>query len=394
MLVAMAPQKASNKNKRSTWRVPRGSIRVALVGAGTALHGMYGPAFRFLEGARLECVMDPWEEARARARREYGVKAYSTLAGLIRHGRPDVAIVASPTQAHAQQVEQLARAGVHVFCEKPMARTVEECDRMIQACAAGGVALGIGFMKRFNMSIALARRWLEEGKLGSLFQVDCVWSFPASHPPERYEHPHTDWRGQLENWGGLFQDHGSHTIDLCRGFLGEVTSVSAQIRAIQQDLPVEDVAAVLCRHAGGGISTHRMNIRTHKPLEERYELFGTEGTLEVNWGGVWRWSAYTAEPMNVFLYRAGRERVELTPRPEQGLDVELRKNWHYLNELRGFMDALRSGRPVPVDGAQGRAVVEVINAAYQSTATDQTVHLPLEQPVDVEGIFRSGVLKR
>jgi len=367
---------------------------VALVGAGTALHGMFGPAFRFVEGARLTCVMDPWEEARIRAHRDYGVKAYATLANLIRHGRPDVAIVASPTHAHAQQVEQLARAGVHVFCEKPMARTVEECERMIRACEDSGVALGIGFMKRFNMSMALARRWLQQGKLGSLFQVDCLWSFPASHPPERYEHPHTDWRGHLENWGGLFQDHGSHTIDLCRDWLGEVTSVSAQMMALQADLPVEDVAAVLCRHSGGGISTHRMNIRTHKPLQERYELFGTEGTLEVQWGGVWRWSAYTAEPMNVYLHRAGRERVELTPRPEQALDVELRKNWHYLNELRGFLGALRRGRAVPVGGDQGRAAVEVVTAAYQSTATDRTVHLPLKEPVDVEGIFKSGVLKR
>ena len=379
---------------KKTKRLPQKNVRVALVGAGTALHGMYGPAFRFLQKARLVCVMDPWEEARARARKDYGVKAYATLSNMIRHGRPHVAIVASPTHAHADQVEQLARAGVHVFCEKPMARTVDECDRMILACADAGVALGIGFMKRFNMSIALTRRWLEKGKLGKLFQVDCLWSFPASHPPERYEHPHTDWRGHLENWGGLFQDHGSHTIDLSRGFLGEVTSVSARMRALQKDLPVEDVAAVLCGHAGGGISTHRMNIRTHKPLDERYELFGTEGTLELQWGGVWRWSAYTAEPMNVHLYRAGRERVELTPRPEQSLDEELRKNWHYLNELRGFIDALRQGRPVPVDGAQGRAVVEVINAAYQAAAEDRTVHLPLQEPVDVEQIFKSGVLKK
>ena len=383
-------KKRSDKIK---WKIPRGKIRVGLVGAGTALHGMYGPAFRFLEGAELCCVMDPWAEARARAKRDYGIKAYATLSGMIRHGKPHVAIIGSPTHAHCEQVEDLARAGIHVFCEKPMARTPEECDRMIQACGENGVALGIGFMKRFNMSMALARRWVEEGRLGELFQVDCVWSFPASSPPERYEHPHTDWRGHLENWGGLFQDHGSHTIDLCRGFLGEITSVSAGIRALQKDLPVEDVAAVLCRHAGGGVSTHRMNIRTHKPLEERYEVFGTDGTLEVSWGGVWRWSAYTAEPMNVRLYRAGRERFELTPRPEQSIDVELEKNWHYLNELRGYIEALRAGRPAPVDGREGRAVVEVISAAYLAAAEDRTVKVPLEEPVDVEGIFTSGVLR-
>ena len=384
----------STRSNKNPWGLPRGELRVALVGAGTALHAMYGPAFRFIQGARLVSVMDPWEEARRRARSDYGVKPYATLSGMIRHAKPHLAIVASPTHAHAEQVMQLAQAGIHVFCEKPMARTVGECDQMIAACADRGVALGIAFMKRFNSSMALASTWVKEGQLGQLFQVDCLWNFPATHGPERYAHPHSDWRGHLENWGGLLQDHGSHTVDLCRGWLGEVTSVSARVRALWPGLPVEDVAAVLCRHSGGGISTHRMNIRTHKPLDERYELYGTDGTLDVRWGGVWRWSAYTAEPMHVHLYRAGRERVELTPRPEQGLDLELAKNWHYLNELRAFVKALRAGQSPPVDGAEGRAVVEVLNAAYLSSAEDRTVRLPLTEAVDLQGIFESGKLKK
>jgi predicted dehydrogenase len=366
---------------------------VLLVGAGTALHGMYGPAFRFLPGARLCAVMDPWEEARARAVSDYGVRAYATLQRAIRHARPQVAIVGSPTFAHAGQVARLARAGIHVLCEKPMARTVQECDAMIAACDEAGVGLGVGFMKRFNVSLAAATRWVRSGRLGAVYEVDCEWSFPASSPPERYGHPHSDWRGWIDNWGGLFQDHGSHSIDLCRTWLGEVRSVSAQVRSVHPDVPVEDVAAVLCRHEGGGISTHRMNIRTHKPLCERYELFGVDGTLEVQWGGVWRWSAYTAEPMSVRLYRAGRERVDLTPRPEQAIDLELDKHGHYLNELRAFLAAVRRGRRPPVGGADGRAAVEVVTAAYCSAATGETVKLPLRQPLDVGAYFQRGLFK-
>ena len=390
-----ANKKKVPRRRRKVRPALEGPLRVALVGAGTALHGMYGPAFRFLEaeGASLCCVMDPWQEARDRALQEQRLKGYATLQGMIRHGRPQVAIVASPTHAHAEQVTRLARAGIHVFCEKPMARTVQECDAMIQACAEADVALGVGFMKRFNMSFALARKWLEQGSLGRLYQVDCEWSFPAGHGPERYDHPHTDWRGQLENWGGLFQDHGSHTIDLCRTWLGDVTSVAAQVRTVHPRLAVEDVAAVLCRHQGGGISTHRMNIRTHRPLTERYWLYGTDATLELDWSGVWRWSAYTAEPMNVRLYRGGRERLELTPRPEQSLDAELRKTWHYLTELRAFFTALRKGHQPPVDASAGRAAVEAVSAAYLASAEDRTVRLPLSEPVDLQGIFERGELR-
>jgi myo-inositol 2-dehydrogenase/D-chiro-inositol 1-dehydrogenase len=369
-------------------------LRVALVGAGTALHAMYGPAFRFLEGARLVCVMDPWAEARRRAARDYKIKAYATLRGMIAHGRPDVAIVASPTWAHAEQVLRLAGAGIHVFCEKPMARSPEECSAMIAACEEAGVALGLGFMKRGNLSFAIAGDYLRRRRLGPLFELDCEWSFPAGHGPERYAHPHTDWRGHLENWGGVFQDHGSHTVDLARLWLGEVRQVSAQLRILNPRQHVEDVAAVTCRHAGGAISTHRMNLRTHRPLIERYEVFGRRGTLELEWGGVWRWSAYTAEPMNVRVYRRGREVIDLTPRPEQAIELEMGRHWHYLTELRAFLHALRQGRPPPATGADGRAAVEVITAAYLSAATGQTIHLPLRERVDLEAIFSSGVLRR
>ncbi len=380
------------KPKRiGSWARLPSEIRLALIGAGTALHGMYGPGLPYLEGAALTAVMDPWDEAREEAKNAYDVRAYKTISQLIRHAKPHVAIVASPTFAHAEQVIQLARAGIHVFCEKPMARHPAECDAMLKACREHGVALGVGFMKRFNRSLAQASSMVRAGELGELFQVDCEWSFPSGHPPERYAHPHDDWRGWIENWGGVFQDHGSHTIDLCSLWLGPVQSVSAQILSVHPDLPVEDVAAVTCRHDGGGVSTHRMNIRTHKPLIERYELFGAEGTLDVSWGGVWRWSAYTAEPMDVQLYRGGRERLDLTPRPEQCIDVELDRSWHYLTELRAFIEALREGKMPPVPGEDGRAAVEAITAAYQSAASGQTVGLPLEAPyVDLESIFHQG----
>jgi len=381
----------AKKTRKRRWPELPGEIRLALIGAGTALHGMYGPALPYLEGARLVAVMDPWQEARERAAAEYEVRAYKTLPALLRHARPHVAIVASPTFAHADQVLRLARAGVHVFCEKPMARHPAECDAMLAACEEAGVALGVAFMKRFNRTMRAAGDLVKRGELGELFQVDCEWSFPAGHGPERYGHPHSNWRGWIENLGGVFQDHGSHTIDLCRLWLGPVQSVSAQILSVHPELPVEDVAAVTCRHAGGGVSTHRMNIRTHKPLMERYELFGREGTLEISWGGPWRWSAYTAEPMNMQLHRRGREVHDLTPRPEQGIEIELDNAWHYLTELRAFLEALRKGHKAPVSGEDGRAAVEAITAAYQSAASGQTVGLPLQAPyVDLESIFHTG----
>jgi myo-inositol 2-dehydrogenase/D-chiro-inositol 1-dehydrogenase len=375
-------------------RTPPRDLRFALVGAGTALHAMYGPAFRFLEGARLVAVMDPWDEARARAEDYRGVVAYASLDALIEKERPDAAIVAGPTPFHAEQTVRLARAGVHVFCEKPMARDLAECDRMIAACRAAGVLLGIGFMKRYNKAVRVASEWAHKGRLGKLFALDAEWNFPAGHDHGVYAHPHRPWRGRRDNWGGVFQDHGSHTIDLARLWLGEPTWVAARMGIAGKGGEVEDVAVAIVGHAGGATSTHRMNIRTHKPLMERYDLYGTRGTLELDWGGTWRWSAYTAEPMNVRVHRKGVEVQDLTPRPEQAIDHEISRHWHYLAELRDFVAAIRNGTPAPVPGEDGRAVVEAIVAAYHAAATGRAVALPLSEPVDVGAIFATGALAR
>ena len=367
-------------------------LRFCLVGAGTALHAMYGPAFRFLTEGRLTCVMDPDSEARRRAEDFRGVTAYSDLKELIKKERPEVAIIASPTSFHEEQAVMLAESGVHVFCEKPMARTPEECDRMIQACRKNKVLLGVGLMKRFNKSIRLATEWVDRKRLGRLFEVDFEWSFPAGHDHGVYAHPHSNWRGHLANWGGVFQDHGSHTIDLARLWLGRIISVSARMQVIQPKRQLEDVAVVVCRHQGGKVSTHRMNLKTHRPLMERYELFGTRGTMEIRWGGVWRWSAYTAEPMQVRVFRRGTETQDITPRPEQAIDHEISRYWHYLEELRAFCHAIRNGTEAPVSGEDGRLVAEAIVAAYQSAATDRTVKLPLTEPVQLDKIFKDKLL--
>jgi len=366
------------------------TFRFGIVGAGTALHAMYGPAFRYIRRASLVAACDPWEEARRRAGEFAGLETYPDLEAMLDQTRLDAVIVASPTWFHRDHVLRIASAGLHVFCEKPMARTLEECDEMIEACRAGGAALGVGFMKRFNPSFVLATDMIRSGRLGRIVQVSCEWNFPAGQDHGIYAHPHTPWRGRPENWGGIFQDHGSHTVDLCRQWLGEVRTVSAEMLAVEQGRAVEEAASVVLRHEGGGISQHNMNMRTHKPLMERCEIFGVKHTLEISWGGTWRWSAYTPEPMNVRLFTKGTECLDLTLRPEQSPDQQAARSGHYVRELEAFIDALEAGTPPPVGGTDARAAIEVICAAILSSHESRKVALPLQDTSRIGEIFASG----
>src|SRR5438876_12390646 len=104
-----------------------------------------------------------------------------------------------------------ARAGKHVMCEKPTARTLIECDEMIEACRAAGVTLMIGFMKRFDKSLAHAKQLLDGGRLGSPLNVHVQWrgQQPAAggaSPNSTIRERAFSWRTKLDTWGGRFQD--------------------------------------------------------------------------------------------------------------------------------------------------------------------------------------------
>ncbi|HIC16757.1 TPA: Gfo/Idh/MocA family oxidoreductase, partial [Candidatus Poribacteria bacterium] len=118
----------------------------------------------------------------------------------------------TPVYSHSDDVIAVAESGKHVLCEKPMARTVTECDQIIQVCQQNGIILMVAFMKHYNKCFLQAKQMIENGDLGCVFQVRVDWSF-LSHPG--------GWRDSLPTWGGIYQDHGSHAIDLCRWWLGE-----------------------------------------------------------------------------------------------------------------------------------------------------------------------------
>jgi len=109
------------------------------------------------------------DEARGKGyAQRYGAPFYPDLASLLEKVKPDVAVVCSPTKAHVEHAKLLAEHGVHAFIEKPLARTVRECDEIIAAVARAGVKATVGFNARFDPANAAARAVVERGELGKV----------------------------------------------------------------------------------------------------------------------------------------------------------------------------------------------------------------------------------
>ncbi len=355
-----------------------GATKLGIVGCGSGAT-MYGPALRFLDQAEVVAWMDPVAEKAQAAARRYGGTPYLSYDPFLRHPGLEAVIIVSPPWFHLPQVQQAASAGLHVLCEKPMARTVAECDAMIGAVESANRILMIGFMKRFSTYFRTVKGLIDSGELGEVLEIRVDWSWP--------QYALEPWRDQRINLGGLFFDHGSHTIDLARWWAGDVSSVSAEVRIRLIGREVEDYAQVVCRHTTGCVSTHYNSRLTHRPLRESYTIEGSKATLVLECLGKWSYTALDAFSLKKYI----RGRVEdITPTLGVLINPEdhFAQQWMYRGSLEYFLECIRTNRkPTQCTGEDGRAAIEVINAAYLASDQNRAVCLPLQEPYEPDAIF-------
>jgi len=356
-------------------------VGLGIIGCGWAARDLYEPAFRFLKSGRIVAVMDI-NESKAKFLKElYGVPRYYTdLDDMLRDKEVEAVVVLTPPHHHLEPVVKSAEAGKHVYCEKPMAPTVQEADRMIEACRRNKVKFMIAFMKRFNKSFRFVKKLIDEDRLGSVFELRARWDNARVGKMSE-----TQYRLKLISGGGFLQEDGSHPLDICRWWLGDVEEVNAYVAIIAPDRhETDDMACVTMRHKSGAISTLHITMITHTKGEESYELYGTKGTLIMKW---LYHSSRSPEPALIHLYRNSREVQDLTLSSSWNPLQELRDNWQYLRELEHFCECILHDKEPYCTGEDGRAVVEIVNAAYISAWKHERIRLPLKVTPDLKEFF-------
>ena len=358
-------------------------VKLGIAGCGFAgTQTMYAPILRLLEKGRVTALMDPDRRALDFMTQNYGdFDCYDDYGEFLAQADIDAVLVASPVYLHEEQVAQAAQAGKHVLCEKPMAPTIEACDRMLQAARQHDVTLMIGFVKRFDKSVELARDLIEAGRLGALFHIRAEVSWCHDLSPLGF-----NWRQSLRALGGVFQDNASHIVDLCRWWAGEVESVSGQATILRPDWEVETQAHAALRHTNGVASTIHVSNVSQKPMTEYFLLEGTEAALELHFGPAMKYSS--PEPFSVRLWERGQTQTDMTLFNHGNLDRELREWGPYKRQVDHFCESILENKATLIDGLAGRKAIEVVNAVYQSSFQNETIRLPLAGSGDLERIFR------
>jgi predicted dehydrogenase len=208
--------------------------------------------------------------------------------------RPDIDVVdvTTPNHAHAEIVIAAAQAGKHIYCEKPLAMTVAEGQRMVNAAAQAGVKTQMTFNLRFFPAVARARQLIESGFLGNIFSFRGRYyrsSYIAADKP-------LSWRLRKDvSGGGALFDLGSHILDLIYYLLGDYSAVQATVDTLIKERPVaagssetapvdvDDIALMHVRMASGIlglIETSRMGTGFTNDLP--VEIFGDKGAIRFN----------------------------------------------------------------------------------------------------------------
>ena len=211
-------------------------------------------AIRNLEGADLVAVCDADDDRAGATGRRYGVPGFSSHRQLLDEVGPDVVHVCTPHDQHVPVALDCLEAGVDVLLEKPVAATVEEAERLIEAAGRRPeVKVGVCLQNRYNVATRAARELLSSGELGAVRggSATLLWH----RGPEYYQA--APWRGRKgESGGGVLINQAIHTLDLLEWLLGDVSRVRGHTGRYWLDgvVDVEDTASVLLDHTGGARS--------------------------------------------------------------------------------------------------------------------------------------------
>jgi myo-inositol 2-dehydrogenase/D-chiro-inositol 1-dehydrogenase len=328
------------------------AVRVGIVGLGRMgrLH-----ATNIAERVRsldVVAASDPAGSAAAAAG-EFGIPLLPDWRELV--GRPDLdaVLVCSPPDHHAEQIVAAAGAGKHVFCEKPLDRSLPDIDRILAAVTAAGTVLQVGFNRRADRNFSALRARLVAGDVAAPWLLK-ITSRDTQPQPREY----------VRDSGGLFIDMAIHDFDLARFLLGDIVAVSATGGALVDpeiaELDDVDTAITTLTFESGALGVVDNCRKATYGYDQRVEVHGSLGMLAAE------------NEASSTIQLANESGFHRPPLPTFFLD---RYGAAYVRELEVFAAAVAGETPPLADGRDGQQAVAIAVAARVSLAERRTVTL-------------------
>jgi UDP-N-acetyl-2-amino-2-deoxyglucuronate dehydrogenase len=336
-------------------------IRFAIVGCGH-IAKKHAEAIKNSEGAHFYAVCDTVEDKMKPYIEEYGVKGYNSLEDLLKDPEVDVVNICTPSGFHANIAVQAAEAKKHVVVEKPIALTLEDTDKMIDACKRNNVKLAVVHPNRFRPAFIKLKKWMEEGRFGKLSHANCTvrWNRNQAY------YDQAPWRGTKSLDGGVLMNQAIHNLDLLIWLMGDVEEVYSMDATRLRNIEAEDVSAGVARFKNGALGVIEAAVTIYpKNFEESISIFGEKGTIKI--GGQ---TANFIE--HLVMEGLSEEEVE-------ALKAEIKENPFgkpgHQCIIEDMVEAIKEDREPVVTGEDGKRALQLVVSLYESAESRKPVIL-------------------
>ncbi len=322
------------------------SLRAAVIGLGN-ISGAHIKGWQDTDGVDVVAGADVRQDATERVGETLGVPTYLDWREMLADQAPDIVSICTPPAFHAEAVIEALDAGIHVMCEKPMAASVADAERMATAAEGAEALLMIAFCHRFHGTAMKAKQLIDEGILGRPVYFRGAFTGRAA-----MEGNH---RAQLSlAGGGSLMDNGSHAADLYQFLLGRVANVSCRAGTFLQDMETDDVAVMIFEGENGCFGEIITGYSMPGDFTE-WRIVGERGTLEI--------VDYFGGPVRFTAVESGEVTEYEVDNTETRFD----------RQFRHFVECINTGAQPISDAETALHTQRVIAAAYEAASAKGVV---------------------
>jgi predicted dehydrogenase len=318
------------------------ALNWGLIGAGDIARKRIAPALRDLPNCNFVAVNRGRAALAEEFANEFGAKKwFADWKALLADGEIEAVYIATPVFLHAEQAINAADAGKHVLCEKPMALSAGECERMIAAGRANGVRLGIAYYRRFYPVLGRAKQLIEAGAIGkpAFAQIN---AFEFFNPPP--DHPRYWLLEKEKSGGGPMMDFGCHRLEVLTNLFGAVRTLKSLVSNAVFGRAVEDTASALFQFENGTCANLTVTHAAREP-QDTLDIYGTEGSIHIP----------VLNGAELKLRTGSAETIEFHPPPA---------NFHQ-PLIEDFTDAVLNNREPLITGETGREIARLEEEIYR-----------------------------
>jgi predicted dehydrogenase len=356
-------------------------VRTALIGCGK-VGRIHARALSVIPESEFCAVCDS-DATRARAfAEEFNVRGYAAIEKMLKAETIEAVCVCTPHPLHAPAAIAAARHGAHILVEKPLAATLDDCDRMIEAARKNGVELGMVSQRRFFEPVERMKSAIDAGKIGMPILGTVVmlsWrdaTYYTSDP----------WRGKwATEGGGVLVNQAPHHLDLLQWFMGPVDEITGYAKNLNHPtVEVEDTAVGSLRFRNGGLGSIVVSLCQRPGIYSKVHVHGSNGAsvgVQTDTGATFiAGMSEMGDPAVNDLWTVPGEEEQLAQWvADDRRQFVARRDPDYYHKLqvRDFLQSVIAGKRPRVTAENGRTVVEIFQALYLSNRESRPIRLPL-----------------